>query len=66
MHIANRRHKAELNQAAEYAGSEVRAIRIIAEILGKLLFVAVWGHKARLNSDPTHGNYPQICTSPSK
>jgi hypothetical protein len=59
VHIANRNHKAELNQAAKNAGCEVRAIRIIAEILGKLLFIAVRGREARLNGDPTHDDYPQ-------
>ena len=59
MHIANRRHKAELNQAADQASSEVRAIRIIAKILGELLFIAVRGRQARLNGDPTHDDYPQ-------
>jgi len=59
MHIANRRHKAELNQAADQASSEVRAIRIIAKILGELLFITVRGRQARLNGDPTHDDYPQ-------
>jgi len=50
--FADRRAKAELDQASKLTGSNIRTTRIVTDILGKFFFAAVWSFEARLDSDP--------------
>ena len=57
VHFANRGHQAEL-PAANDPGSNIGAVRVIAEILNKFFFATVRINKARLNSYPRHDHPP--------
>jgi hypothetical protein len=46
--------EAELRKAAEHLRSDIGTARVVAQILGKLLFAAVWSYEARLNRYPRH------------
>ena len=50
--------EAEFSNAAEQLSSDVGTARVVAQILGKLLFLAVWSYEARLNRYPRHGESP--------
>jgi len=55
MLFADSSAKAELNQAPQFSGGNIRAARIVAEILGEFFFLAVWRRQPRLNGYPRRG-----------
>ena len=50
--------EAEFRNAAEHSSSDIGTARVVAQILGKFLFAAVWSCEARLNRYPRHGENP--------
>jgi hypothetical protein len=55
--------EAEFRNAAEHLSSDIGTARVVAQILGKFLFAAVWSCEARLNGYPRHGENPTLTTA---
>ena len=54
MLFADRRHLAELYQAADHPGCEVGAVRVVADVRGQLFVATVWSLEASLDGYPGH------------
>ncbi len=55
MHVANCGAKAKLNDDAEHASRDIRAVRVVADIFREFFFAAVWGNETRPDGDPWRG-----------
>ena len=55
MYFASYGREAKLQQTADYAGSKIWTVGVIAEIFSELFFFAVGSCEARLNCYPRHG-----------
>ena len=62
--LANCDAKADLFHASEHTGSNIRAPRVVAEVLRELFFAAVRSREARANRHVRHGDpsrMPALC-----
>jgi len=60
VYFANRGREVKLYQAAHHAGCKIRAVGIVAKILGQYFFSTVWSREARLDGYLTHTRTPYL------
>jgi ABC-type transport system involved in cytochrome c biogenesis permease subunit len=60
VYFANRGREVKLYQAADHARCKIRAVGIVANILGQHFFATVWSREARLDGYLTHKRTPYL------